>query len=552
MRTAFLTSGQVQLASLLLIQLSLADNAPKGATWASTPVGPDGPWNAVSVTLGDSSQPLALFPGHTWQTVVTTSDYCALNASTPHCTAGSYSKDKAILDKFQGLSFKPGIQDTMAGVEMKGKTLDTYFDTCNVIGNVPNCSLSLVTDQMMAYPGGRWFPLFAGCLSIGAQAENQTYSRDNEPPLNGSIYPWYLYNQKSIPSSSFGMHIGSAAAASSLTGSLYFGGYDKNRINGNMLSFEGSPSGEILLTDVGISVVKGKSPFAFANKSGLLAGGNSSIPQAGLPVTVDGCSPYLTLPKSTCDGIASNLPVTYNDSLGLYLWNTQDAQYKAVINSASVLSFSFMGSNNKQSLTINVPFQHLNLTLEPPLVDKPVPYLPCSTGGTGHYVLGRAFLQDAFLGANWHNKLWWLAQAPGPNIPVQANLAVINPSDTTITGGSNDWSTSWDRVWTKLATGDAAPSTTATSQDNQKPSSLSAGAIAGIAVGVVAAVILVGLVVFVLWRRKRRATPPVISNGNEKRESGYTYTQPPQPPMEVAGSIPHNQQEQQYQRYELS
>ncbi|KAK2592544.1 hypothetical protein QQS21_009759 [Conoideocrella luteorostrata] len=545
--------GMNHLILLSLISLSLADNIPRAAKWAAQPVGPDGPWNAVTASIGADSQPLALFPGHVWQTIVPTEGYCSKNASTSHCTAGTYSKDRAIAAKLKGVQFKPGIQDFMAGVRMKGKSMDTYLDNCDIVGSVPDCSLALVDDQMMEYPSGQWFPIFAGCLSVGAPSENQSYSQSPQPSINASIFPWYLTNHNSIPSSSFGMHIGSASSASPMSGSLNFGGFDKNRITGDILTLGGEPLAEVPLTDVSIKVIKGQSPFEFSEKPGLLASGNSSMPKSGIPVTLDGCSPYLTLPKSTCDSISTYLPVTYNDSLGLYLWNTKDPKFKHIMSSASTLSFSIMGSDNTKSITIKVPFQHLNLTIEPPLVSTPVSYFPCSTGGTGSYVLGRAFLQDAFIAGNWHKKTWWLAQAPGPNIPTP-DVVSIDANDVSIRGSGNDWVASWDRVWSGLAASDGAtPTPPVPTSTSTSDSGLTNAAKVGIGVGVgVGGSVLIGLcIIWFLWRKRQSRRQPAHGPDTEPVSQTYEpkYTSQTQRPVEVPGTTVRREQSE---RYELS
>ncbi len=90
-----------------------------------------------------------------------------------------------------------------------------------------------------------------------------------------------------------------------------------------MLSLSGDLGTPLTLQGITLHVVDGTSPFPSLAKGGatpnLLAQGNSSIPTAGLPVRIDPCSPYLTLPRSTYNAIASHLPVSYNASLGLYL-----------------------------------------------------------------------------------------------------------------------------------------------------------------------------------------------------------------------------------------
>ena len=97
------------------------------------------------------------------------------------------------------------------------------------------------------------------------------------------------------------MHIG--AISPKMPGSLWFGGYDKQRVSGNVLKLNPGHGGNfrtgIGLRDISIEVVDGYSPFNFTSSvDGLLADGNSSI-KTPLNVSIDGCSPYFSLPRST-------------------------------------------------------------------------------------------------------------------------------------------------------------------------------------------------------------------------------------------------------------
>lgn len=153
------------------------------------------------------------------------------------------------------------------------------------------------------------------------------------------FFLWHLYNQSTISSSSFGMHIGSALSSWRLSGSLNFGGFDKNGVIGDVVKSNGLPSHPVTITDVSIDVTEGQSPFHFSNKAVLLASRNASMPKAGMTVTIYGCSPYLTLPKSTCDSIPTPLPVTYDDSLGLCLRKTKDTAFTQIMSSVCTGTF---------------------------------------------------------------------------------------------------------------------------------------------------------------------------------------------------------------------
>ncbi|KAH6646283.1 aspartic peptidase domain-containing protein [Truncatella angustata] len=406
---------------------------------------------------------------------------------------------------------------------------------------IPNVSMALISNAYASYPGGSWYPLSVGCLGIGApDTVNQSFSTGGGPAINASLIPGYLSSQKKIASNSFGMHIGSANPK--MAGSLYYGGYDQNRIVGEILTMGGTGDigNELTLNDISISVIDGSSPWDFGtSQTGLLAEGNSSI-SGGLKTRIDGCSPYLTLPTSTCKAIAAHLPVTLNEDLGLYIWNTDDAKYTQIVNSASALNFTFSGTSNTDQVTIAVPFRHLNLTLEAPLVSSKTQYFPCYSGPSKQYTLGRAFLQDAFIGANWGSKTWFVAQAPGPNVP-SPNIITLASGDKTIEASANDWKQSWSGSWKALTPAEVSPSATigaATSTASSDTggigstsSGLSTGAQAGIGVGVgLAALAGLGALLFFFLRRRRAAAKEASASSSPSNPAypGAINSQTPQ------------------------
>ncbi|KAI0834333.1 acid protease [Hypoxylon sp. FL0890] len=505
----------VSLVSYLAIcRLAAAATAPVAATWSDDTFGPDGPWPAIEVTLSEK-QTIAMYPGREFQTFLLTSDYCNQNRSLCYANqAGLYNDAESQVDTTGStgqIQYQSG-PDYMFGVDVEGAKTTSWVDTVNFGGQtIESVSLALLNGSYMAYPNGNWYPLSVGCLGIGAPSTvNQSFSNSFGPLINASLIPGYLWEHNKTASNSFGMHIGSANPR--MPGSFYFGGYDQNRIVGDILNYEDDYTKEITLKDISINVIDGSSPWGFESLGGLLASGNSSITSGGLQVKIDGCSPYLSLPKSTCDAVAKNLPVTYNEGLGLYYWNTNDSKYTQIVNSASALEFVFAGSSNTQNVSISVPFRHLNLTLTAPLVDNPTQYFPCYTGPGNSYTLGRAFLQDAFVGANWGTKSWWLAQAPGPNVPSPSVVELAN-GDTTIKASSNDWKESWTGSWTALTPDEVnssatvgAPSATVSQSTASPPAGLSTGAKAGIGVGVgIVGLGIIGAIAFFFLRRRKAA-----------------------------------------------
>ena len=164
-------------------------------------------------------------------------------------------------------------------------------------------------------------------------------------------------------------------------------------------------------------------------------------------------------------------------------------------------------------------------------------YLPCrpfhALDGFGNYYLGKAFLQAAFLGMNWQEQKFFLAQAPGPGVGA-SNIRSIQSNDITISSDPiENFATTWARNWKAISDTDNDRNTTASSTtigangnsdtDNSKTltatstsaskgqysnskSEMSSSTKAGIAVGAtVGALAVAGAVLLSRWRRGRLA-----------------------------------------------
>ncbi|KAL8945934.1 MAG: hypothetical protein Q9222_007600 [Ikaeria aurantiellina] len=497
--------------------------------------GPDGPWQAVSVSLGYPFQPLDLYPGGTFESIILAKTVCN-GTSSDICGAG-------------GL-YDPGISSTVDTTSitysahshgfaadwtlgaMSNRAEARYITdqlTLNPIGtqraiSVPDLSIRMITEISTIYPDGSEYLPQLGQLALGASNINQSFQVGNGDLINATLVPTYLFTSGVIASASYGLHIGSAALDLPL--SLWFGGYDQSRVIGPINAL---PSHNNLLDnffidllDIGFGVDNGASPFAYSSRDGLLAEGNSSI-SSSISVDLNPAAPYLYLPESTCAAILKDLPVTFQPKYGLYFWNTQDPQYARIISSPTYLGFTFRAANlDVANLTIKIPFQLLNLTLEQPLIDVPTPYFPCQPPqGSATYSLGRAFLQAAFIGVNWDQGLghWYLAQAPGPN-------TAENPTQTLFTenmiSSSTNWSDTWMTHWTALPVTDV---NTTGETASKKSDGLSSGAYAGIGIGCALVVGIIGLFLVLLRRRRQHSRPSApLPQTHEPKTQEIPYT----------------------------
>ena len=140
-------------------------------------------------------------------------------------------------------------------------------------------------------------------------------------------------------------------------GSLILGGYDRSRC----ISTPIVSDHDFLLAELSLEVTSGGWPFL--NPSGvdskhLLRSGNAN--NNSLTITPNPGVPYMYLPESTCSTIASFLPVTFDQKIGYYIWNTTDPAFKNIMSSPSALKFSFGTDSGVEDIW--VPLVLLNLT----------------------------------------------------------------------------------------------------------------------------------------------------------------------------------------------
>jgi hypothetical protein len=354
-----------------------------------------------------------------------------------------------------------------------------------------------------------WYTLNTGFFSLYGAEQHIEYTSVNGSDVSLNTTLASAYTQDAISSPFYGLHIGSASSSAPVPGSLVLGGYDKSRCLTNPIV---SDTDTFDLTGIGLGIASGDSPFPqdqqlpvrnLLQSSG--ASGIKAYPNPGVP--------YLYLPQRTCEAITGHLPVAFNETLGLYIWNTSTPAYQDILSSPSYLSFDFQ--SGATTSTIYLPFALLNLTLEWPLVDVPTPYFPCSPyqSPDGRFHLGRAFLQGAFMAQNWQTKKLMLAQAPGPDL-ADISLVTISANDTSVSPmiKAPSWDSTWASTLEAFKRNDSSASGSVVTSDHRH--GLSWRATVGISVGVVAILMFVAGVCWVLFRRQKKR--PIQADDEKK------------------------------------
>ena len=189
-----------------------------------------------------------------------------------------------------------------------------------------------------------------------------------------------------------------------------------------------------------------------------------------ITVTIDSDLPYLCLPDVACNTFERAFGLSLDADRDLYLLN--DTVHGDLRKSNPSIRFS-LGKSLNEAVNVTLPYLAFDLQVTQPIAENGTNYFPlrCSSDAS-RYVLGRAFLQEAYLFADYESSSFSLSQA---NLTTRSNIVTISHSSR---------------------------SPTSTSQpDGPDSAGLSRGSIAGIAIGSSMAVALLLSLFFFLFRK---------------------------------------------------
>jgi len=264
--------------------------------------------------------------------------------------------------------------------------------------------------------------------------------------------------------------------------SLTLGGYDSNRFIPHDIDFNLNPAKQLLTFVNSISVASSAASNNWTQPVELLSATDR------VSAIIDSSTPYLWLPQAVCERFAQSLGLTYNTTLNLYTFDGNLSQHDTL--GASSLSFTFSLSDissTPASVDITLPYTAFDLQLTYPAIpftnfgdaNATKYYFPLrQAANAAQYTIGRVFLQEAYLITDYERNTFSVHQAIHPTDSV-GNTSIVSitpPPDTTFSG-----------------------------LPQKSGSKLSAGAIAGIAIGAVALVAILALLIFFLCRRKRQS-----------------------------------------------
>jgi hypothetical protein len=255
-------------------------------------------------------------------------------------------------------------------------------------------------------------------------------------------------------SRSYGYSAG--AAYRGAAGGIVLGGFDQDAFTPSEVEFDlyfnGSRSLTASLRDVMVS--------------NTLQGTRSMPIGQYNTVSIDSTVSQLWLPRTLCDALENYLGLEYNEPTGLYLVN-ETARAEMIMRSPEFTFTLAPDATTRRTMNIVLPYATFDQQIGLPVSENRTSYFPIRRAANeSQFVLGRTFLQEAYLVTDWDRQTFTLGQSLHHN-GVSNNIVPILP---------------------------------------KKSSRLSTGTIVGIALG--GAAVLIGCCILGWWflRKKRRVT----------------------------------------------
>lgn len=228
--------------------------------------------------------------------------------------------------------------------------------------------------------------------------------------------------------------------------------------------------------------------------------GTISLSNTALLVPIDSSVSDLWLPRSICDRFASAFGLQYIAQTNRYILSSETNERLKKL--SPVLSFT-IGTQLVEGTTIVVqlPYAAMDLQASTPIFANTINYFPIRRAANdSQYMIGRAFLQEVYIGADYERGYFNVSQAVFTDPMPVSKVVTIAPANSTASSSSTT----------------SAP--------------LSHAAAAGISIGTFVGIILIGVLVWYMWRRPAK-DPKVEAEG---RDQPVTIRHPEEP--EILGN----------------
>ncbi|KAI5205963.1 acid protease [Aureobasidium subglaciale] len=483
--------------------------------------GNDGLWSSFMVRIGTPPQDFRVFPSTFGQeTLIPVPEGCT---EDDPANCGSL---RGVMP-FQGdisTGFLSNASTTWDDIGIYTTDLETHigintngmygFDTVGL--QVENSGGIQQTHQVVAGIADKSF--MYGIIGLGPRPSNFSVFADPQPSFLTS-----LRENNTIPSKSYAYTAGASYRKTTLPpylgmadtvkgyskvlGSLTFGGYDASRRDGNGTIFPFA-SDDTKPLQVGVTQITAKNTLL----------GTATLYSTGYFSVIDSTVPHIWMPREACDNFASNFGLYYDNQTDLYLVNDTMHSKLQQLNPTIIFKISPQTTDGGPSTNIVLPYAALDLQAKYPYYQNDTRYFPIRRAANDtQYIMGRTFLQEAYLIADYERNNFTITQAAFANpMPAEQLVSILPPGvkATNSTGGDDGVVTRPDPV-------------------------LSRNVIIGIAVGVVAGAALVlfifGTFFYVRRRRRQRLAQALLDTTPDPDEPSPSMHL--SPPVEVDAAV---------------
>ena len=146
---------------------------------------------------------------------------------------------------------------------------------------------------------------------------------------------------------------------------------------------------------------------------------------------IDSLVPHIWLPLNACQAFEQAFGLIYNETADIYFVN--DTLHDKLVSQNPNVTFT-LGPASAGGATVDIVMQYgsFDLMADYPIVNNATRYFPLKQAqNDSQFTLGRAFLQDAYVIADYDRKNFSVSQAVFPNISnTQEIVAIRRPNDS--------------------------------------------------------------------------------------------------------------------------
>ncbi|PVH88812.1 acid protease, partial [Cadophora sp. DSE1049] len=359
--------------------------------------GNDGSWSTFIIRVGTPAQTFRVLIStagqETWVPLV---DGCA-DFDPVNCGALRGVQD------FQNApsgGFRTNLSSTWELINLYKLALEDHLDgyTGNGLYGFETVGLQIqnsggltLNHSIVAGIGTKYFML--GVFGLGPKTTNFDDFNDPQPS-----FMWTLKNQSLIPSLSYGYYAG--ASYDETPASLILGGYDTSQFDVDRVSNVKFNIDASYALPVAIQVIQA---------SGTLNGVVTLLPE-GIMTKIDSTVPEIWLPVAACEKVERSFGLLMDNATGRYLVN--DTIHTRLKELNPVITFK-LGNQTFGGETLNIvlPYSAFDLQVNYPIYPNATNYFPLRRAmNDSQYVIGRTFLQEAYLIVDYERQNFSIAQ----------------------------------------------------------------------------------------------------------------------------------------------